>query len=371
MATGSTMITIDASAASGGMDWTTYLSSFVTAPGSYKFYGGTPDSAYGRTYFMNGSQLAFNYGDNHIVLDGSDLAYDFMHYGSSYGHGLSGSFDTIRIGTWVDGETTGEQGTGEVGRISGLDVLVEITGLDVDVAAGTGATAENTLMPIYSGLQGASASSAALEALLGTKAQHFIGSEGADTYTGTRFGDLVDGGAKADVIRGVQGDDVLNGDAGRDRLYGNKGEDLLNGGDGNDRLYGGLGNDTLYGGVGGDTLKGGAGDDVLQGGMGRDQLYGGAGADTFVFAELSDSSARKFDTIHDFDAAEGDLIDLSGVAEFSFIGTDAFSNTAGELRYDVTEAGTFVSGDVDGDGKADFGLMLVGEHLIEAGNFLL
>ena len=365
------MITIDASAVSTGMDWTTYLSSFVVAPGGYKFYGGTPDAAYGRTYFMNGSQLAFDYGDNRIVLDGSDLAYDFMHYGSSFGHGLSGSFDIIQLGTWVEDETVGEQGTGVDGRISGLNVLVEITGLGVDVAAGTGNTAENTLMPIYSGLQGASASSAALEALLAAQAQHFIGTDGADTYTGTRFGDVVDGGAKADVIRGMQGDDVLNGDAGRDRLYGNKGDDLLNGGAGNDRLYGGLGNDTLYGGTGGDTLRGGDGDDVLHGGLGRDQLYGGAGADTFVFTDLSDSTRRKFDTIHDFDATEGDLIDLSAVAEFTFIGSDAFSGAAGELRFELTEAGTFISGDVDGNGKADFGLLLVGDHVVEAGNFLL
>lgn len=57
--------------------------------------------------------------------------------------------------------------------------------------------------------------------------------------------------------------------------------------------------------------------------------------------------------------SEDDVIDLrsidadtgrSGNNAFTFIGKSAFSGEAGELRY----SGTIISGDVNGDGRADF-----------------
>ena len=67
------------------------------------------------------------------------------------------------------------------------------------------------------------------------------------------------------------------------------------------------GNDTLLGGAGGDVLSGGFGDDVIGGGGGNDSLSGGAGADHFRFG-----SGDGQDAIADFDAASGDVIDVSG-----------------------------------------------------------
>lgn len=380
----SEMITIDASAAAGGIDWTSYFS-YISGTGSYTFYGGTPDSAFGRTYYMNGSQLVFGHGDAGatILLDGADLAYDYMHYGAGYGHGISGSFDTIQLGTWVEGETTGEQGTGEAGRVSGLQVAVTITGLGVDVAAGTGPTADNALYTLYSGLtggRGVEASSAALEALLGAQPQKFIGSAGADTYAGTAFGDEVQGGLGADILSGGAGDDVLAGGRGRDRLSGNEGNDTLTGGLGNDRLFGNAGddllkgnagNDTLTGGAGNDTLSGGTGADVLKGGLGADLLEGGKGADTFVFLSAADSNLDAHDTIADFRTGQGDRIDLSAVAAFTFVGEAAFSGTAGELRVGAEGGNTLVEGDVDGDGVADLYIVLTGSVGLDADSFLL
>jgi Ca2+-binding RTX toxin-like protein len=125
--------------------------------------------------------------------------------------------------------------------------------------------------------------------------------------------------------------------------------------------------ETLKGGIGADLINAGRGNDKLIGGVGADKLYGGSGADTFSFLSLKDStrSSTGRDVIYDFDGKAGDRIDLSRIDAklattandaFSFIGTDAFSKKAGELRYDKTSSDAYLFGDVNGDGKADFSI---------------
>ena len=80
----------------------------------------------------------------------------------------------------------------------------------------------------------------------------WIGTSGANSYTG--------GG----------GVDMMLGGAGNDTLTGGGGIDLLCGMDGLDRLSGVGGNDTLVGGNGNDVLNGGAGADILLGSGGSD-----------------------------------------------------------------------------------------------------
>ena len=118
-----------------------------------------------------------------------------------------------------------------------------------------------------------------------------------------------------------------------------RGDDILEGRDGNDTLIGNTGEDKLYG---------GSGDDVLCGTKNPfdfssspepetevDQLYGGEGADLFVLGAgsavfykgfvISESSANRA-IIEDFDAAEGDRIQLLGTSSdyrFDFSGTTA------------------------------------------------
>ncbi len=123
----------------------------------------------------------------------------------------------------------------------------------------------------------------------------------------------------------------------------------------------------FFGGQAGDTLTGGAGADAIYGGGGGDALRGNGGADVFRYDNLSDSNGTTDatrDRILDF-ASGIDRIDLSridaitGGADdaFTFIGTAAFSNVAGQLRYAAAGAGIFiVEGDVNGDGIADFTL---------------
>lgn len=154
-----------------------------------------------------------------------------------------------------------------------------------------------------------------------------------------------------------------------------KGNDLMIGSKGADTLAGNAGKDALRGNGGNDILSGGEGRDWLTGGAGSDKLSGGAGRDTFIFMDTSDSPAGKSrDIITDFDSA--DRINLAAIdanegrggdQSFSFIGDDAFTKKAGQLHL----VHGILSGDTDGDGKADFSIAVRGGHTPDAGDFLL
>jgi Ca2+-binding RTX toxin-like protein len=134
------------------------------------------------------------------------------------------------------------------------------------------------------------------------------------------------------------------------------------GGAGNDSIAGGQQGDDLVGNDGDDSLYGMGGNDFILGGAGADYLRGGFGSDLFVFRSADDSTARVFDTIADFEQTR-DHIDVheidanpeaGGDQAFTFIGSDAFSHNAGELRAYQLEGSTWaVEGDLNGDGTAD------------------
>jgi Ca2+-binding RTX toxin-like protein len=123
----------------------------------------------------------------------------------------------------------------------------------------------------------------------------------------------------------------------------------------------------LLAGAADDILVGGAGNDLIHGGLGADTLTGGLGNDIFRYQTADDSTATGRDGIQDFRI--GDRIDLSRIDAiegtpandaFNFVGTAAFTNTAGELRFQ-NEAATIwkVQGDVDGDGTADIEFLVI------------
>jgi Ca2+-binding RTX toxin-like protein len=125
-------------------------------------------------------------------------------------------------------------------------------------------------------------------------------------------------------------------------------------------------------------IAGGRGNDVLAGGGGADELTGNAGADTFRFGDASDSAPGSADRIRDF-ARGTDKIDLSdidadtgtaGDQAFSWIGAGAFSGAAGELRAQRIGGSWQVSGDIDGDGAADFLILVNGPAALTAGDFI-
>ena len=84
--------------------------------------------------------------------------------------------------------------------------------------------------------------------------------------------------------------------------------------------------------------------------------------------------------IGDFSQARGDTIRLDGVdansgaggdQAFAFIGGAAFSGTAGELRNQQISGNTYVQGDTNGDGIADFMIRLDGLHTLQSAEFFL
>jgi Ca2+-binding RTX toxin-like protein len=131
-----------------------------------------------------------------------------------------------------------------------------------------------------------------------------------------------------------------------------------------------------------DTLSGGDGDDRFSGLGGKDSLTGGGDADTFVFTSAKDSTvaAAGQDLITDFHHSQHDRIDLSGIdaatggahdQAFKFINEVHFHGKAGELNYRVHKGDAYVSGDVNGDGKADFTIHLTGVTHLEKSDFAL
>ena len=122
--------------------------------------------------------------------------------------------------------------------------------------------------------------------------------------------------------------------------------------------------------------------DRLIGDLGGDLLTGGDGPDLFKLNSIAESTVASAgrDRITEFDAADGDQIDLqaidavAGVAgdqAFTFIGNNAFSPTAGELNYVVSGATTLLYGDVNGDAVADFSIALNNVPTLTAASLLL
>jgi hypothetical protein len=217
------------------------------------------------------------------------------------------------------------------------------------------------------------------------------GTNASQTLAGGDFGDTLSGLGGNDKLHGNGGNDALHGDFGADTLYGGAGadtltggahKDVLDGGADDDRLWGGGNNDLLLGGGGNDHLFGGLGNDRVSGGTGKDILSGGDGSDIFVLASVAETgvggAAR--DNITDFEQGS-DRIDLTAIDAnastgaddaFTFIGTATFTDTAGQLRQFTTGAGdTAIAGDINGDGQADFEVLLRGTHVLSTGDFLL
>jgi len=200
------------------------------------------------------------------------------------------------------------------------------------------------------------------------------------TITGIDSNDLFNGTNAADTIRAGIGNDIVRGQNGSDRLFGDNGVDRLFGGNQNDVIRGGNQNDFLFGDNGNDRMFGDGGNDVLTGGLGRDIVNGGAGRDKFDYNRIQESRGAARDKIDGFRHNQDDIdlrtIDanttVGGNQRFKFVGDDGFSRTAGEVRTrDVGGNITKVEGDVNGDGRADFTIDVVGGANLTAGDFLL
>jgi Ca2+-binding RTX toxin-like protein len=331
-----------------------------------------------------------------------------------------GSYPSIYI-TLIGNEfgqtLIGHSGANTLDGAGGADVMIGGAGNDiyiVDIAgdvvtenAGEGIDEIRTALASYS-----IAALPNVENLTGTSgsAQILTGNGGSNAIRSGGGNDSLIGGAGNDSYYvNNAGDSVIEAAGqGRDRVYASidyalgagqhveilstdddagtapialRGNDLAN------TIYGNAGANSLYGGDGADRLDGGAGDDRLEGGRGGDVLTGGAGADIFVFASPADlsefvyrSDGAKFapDTITDFTAGQ-DRIDLAGIDAvaatagndaFTFIGSNAFSGHAGELRVEMQNGRALILGDVNGDGVADLSIVAV-TPAIQASDFVL
>ena len=212
----------------------------------------------------------------------------------------------------------------------------------------------------------------------------------ANVITGNGAANVLDGGTGVDRLAGGLGNDIYVTD-GVDIIIeaANAGADLVKssaaltlGLNLENLLLTGTANIAGTGNTLANTLQGNAGNNVLAGLSGLDKLTGGGGADTFLFKAVSDSTtiATGRDLIQDFSQMQGDRIDLhvidadtgaTGNQAFVFIGTAAFGRHAGEVRSASLGATTLVSGDVDGDGAADFSILLRGALTLQGNDFIL
>jgi Ca2+-binding RTX toxin-like protein len=235
-------ITLDASAASSGIDLEAFLRGGYIADATG---GGFPVFDNGSAF--SGEEMMIGYGSDatsKYVLAHGSLEY---YFGT---HTVWGEIGTIEYGTRGSGSYDAN------GYFTGGNVELKITGL-VDFAnalspeAEVEATGEVHNFAIAH-MHGASADPARLNLYadqLDEYAQHFIGSAYDDVYTGTTFADTIEGGG---------GDDTLDGGAGIDTVIydgvygGSSGTYSFTGGVGaaplvitDSRVTGGTGVDTL------------------------------------------------------------------------------------------------------------------------------
>jgi Ca2+-binding RTX toxin-like protein len=247
-----------------------------------------------------------------------------------------------------------------------------------------------------------------------------------ENVTGSVYDDWLFGSAVTNHLVGSGGDDWIWGEGGEDILDGGSGNDTFHGGQGGDDLDGGAGSDeanyidspsgvfvdlltgtghfgfaegdtlwsieNLYGSNHDDTLIGNFADNTLTGRRGTDVLIGGDGADTFAFGfrpwpskPADDGMGAAADTVEDFNALQGDKIDLTAVGLklagsppkivdwtiCTFIGESDFTGLEGEVRYEHIGTNTWISCDRDGNASADFQIKCAGTINFTANDFLL
>lgn len=230
--------------------------------------------------------------------------------------------------------------------------------------------------------------------------------------TGNSLGNLITGNSSANVLEGGGGNDTLIANGGADSLLGGAGNDLYvidtnlvvideqGNSDGGDTVKssfavdltklgaGQIEHSTLVGAADIDAtgnaaaniLIGNSGKNVLSGGASADTLTGGVGADVFSFATGDSGAAFSTrDQITDFVSGQ-DLLDLSAIdadttlAEhdrFRYLGAEAFDGGAGALRtvFNSSLGITFLEGDTNGDGVADFSIELKGNIELASTDF--
>lgn len=324
----------------------------------------------GWTNYEDPMQEAIAWLQSGAPLDGDAITTTYFisdgepnRYMTASGWVASGS-DSVAMG-----QVTGADGSDEVGLLQSLSDKVIAIGIDTDASISnlnlidSGGAAENITDP--SQLGAVLAGSNPVNNLLAVGGDDIQGGEGDDII----FGDVL----YTDGLAGLHGLSVYAGAGWEvfERLE--AGESTLNPGwsradtvdyiranaetlamesmsAGGETRSGG--DDTIYGGAGDDLIFGQEGDDVIAGGSGDDTIYGGSGADMFLFGALNEG----VDTVKDFNAGEGDRLDLSAI----LTGYDPLGDDIADFII-ATEAGgnTLIAVDAAGTGDALAAVSLV------------
>jgi Ca2+-binding RTX toxin-like protein len=343
---------------------------------------------------------------------------------------LTGSADLFAYGNDIDNVLTGNSGSNKLIGIAGNDTLDGGIGND-RLIGGTGddlyrVDSYNDAVIENAG-EGNDTVISTADFTLRANVENLTlsGSDSIWGY-GNELDNALTGNGGVNKLFGLAGNDTLDGKGGADRMWGGTGDDryyvdnysdhvIENAGEGTDSVFastnyklsanvedltitgfsnlwaygndgdnvvtGNAGANKLYGMGGNDTLNGGGGSDWLEGGAGQDKLTGGTGADNFVFRDggfggvTTATADRITDFTHGEDHIRLNFVDANagfdGDQAFAFMGTAAFDGHAGELRYEQVSGNTYVSGDTNGDGVADFMIRLDGLHTFASGDFVL
>ncbi|WP_019905097.1 M10 family metallopeptidase [Methylobacterium sp. 77] len=362
-------------------------------------YDTGPDNTIDCSALTGSSTIDLNAGKTSHLAISQDLPFGIalpdQYDGSSAVTLAYGCVITNAIGGSGADRITGNGLANRLDGGAGADTMKGGLGNDVYLIDAAGDRA------IESAGQGTDTVKSSVSLTLGGNLENLIlTGSGAINGTGNAAGNSITGNGAANTLTGGGGADKLKGGAGND-TYVSDGLDTItetSATGGTDRvvssgtltLGANVENLTLSGsgainGIGNalaNVLTGNGAANKLVGLAGHDTLTGGAGADFFVFRTLADSTVASAgrDLIKDFSQAQHDRLDFRDIdahaglpdnQSFSFIGGAAFHKTAGELRAVAAGADTLVSGDVDGNGSADFSVLLRGHLTLQAGDFLL
>jgi Ca2+-binding RTX toxin-like protein len=395
-------------------------------------FGGT---AQGDTYVSIENVYASNYNDTLTGNDASNELYgldgnDLLRGGGGADR-LDGGYgdDVLKGGGGADylvggsgNDTADYSESGQTG--DGLGVVVDL--------AHNNATFGDAWGDTFSSIENLTGS-AYDDFLYGNDVANVLrGNYGNDSLFGYGGTDVLDGGNGNDTLDGGTGADTMRGGAGNDAYYVDSASDVVNevpgqgsdslrssvsyalsataeiefmsttnqnstvalnftgndfnqymsGNEGDNVLNGLGGADNLDGRGGNDLLLGGEGDDLFFGGAGVDTMSGGGGADQFVYRLTSEtgSAPGAFDVITDFDAAQGDRINVSGMdanwqvagnQDWTFIGTGGPFTAAGQIAYATDGTNTYIIFNDDNNFGDAVAIQVSGGHTVDASWFIL
>ncbi|MGH1455990.1 MAG: type I secretion C-terminal target domain-containing protein [Alphaproteobacteria bacterium] len=262
----------------------------------------------------------------------------------------------------VMGQVTGTDGTNEVQILQnlsddliavGIDIGGTISNLNVIDSDGSALNINNP-----TDLTVALADTSPLDKLLSVGGDDIRGGDGDDLIFGdvlftddvaTLHGLTTDNGAGWEVFERLEnGESALNPawtrDDTIDYIRANA-EELSQESVNSNGVARNSGDDVINGGAGNDLIFGQEGDDIISGGAGNDVIYGGSGSDQFLFGAITDGR----DDIMDFDAGEGDQLDLSSL----LFGYDSLTDDIADFVISTEVGGdTVISVDTTGNGGA-------------------